>query len=158
MLKQMRLTVNGEAYTVAVKPNRMLVDLIREDLGFTGTKKGCDMGICGTCTMLLDNELVSACLVPALRADGKEVLTIEGLASAEGLHPLQQAFVDAGAIQCGYCTPGMVLTAKALLDENPDPSEEEIREHIHGNYCRCTGYVKIVHAIQDAAHRVRGVR
>ena len=151
MTKTITLKVNGEEYTIGVKPNRMLVDVIREDLGLTGTKKSCDMGICGTCTMLLDGELVSACLIPAVRADGKEVLTIEGMATTEGLHPIQQAFVDAGAIQCGFCTPGMVLTAKSLLDESPNPTVEEIREHIHGNYCRCTGYVKIIEVIKNAA-------
>ncbi len=145
------ITVNGEVHDVRVEANRTLLELIREDLGLTGTKEGCDTGGCGACTVLLDGRPVYSCLVLALDCDEREVLTVEGLASDGVLHPVQQAFVDHGAIQCGYCTPGMVLTAKALLDENPRPSEREIREAIAGNICRCTGYAKTVKAIQAAS-------
>ncbi len=144
------LVVNGEEYELEIKPNRTLLDVIRVDLGLTGTKKGCGQGKCGTCTVLLNGVPVNACLILALQASGKDVLTIEGL-GAEGLHPLQTAFAEKGAIQCGYCTPGMIMTAKGFLDLHPRPSRDEVRAAIGGNLCRCTGYKAIVEAILAAA-------
>lgn len=146
-----QLLVNGESVEAAVESNQTLLQFLREDLGLTGTKHGCGLGDCGACTVILDGRPVNACLVLAVQARGREVLTIEGLAENGNLHPIQQAFVDKGAIQCGFCTPGMILSAKALLDENPKPTEEEIRTAISGNLCRCTGYQKIVEAIREAA-------
>ena len=146
----LHLTVNGESYELDVPAHRTLLEVIRGDLGLTGTKQGCDHGDCGACTVLLDGEAVNACLVLALQAEGKSVTTIEGLSRDGKLHPLQQAFISQGAIQCGFCTPGMVLTAKALLDKNPRPDEREIREGLSGNLCRCTGYRKIVEAVKQA--------
>lgn len=151
MKRIIQLTVNGEQAEVAVAPNRTLLQVLREDLGLTGTKHGCGLGDCGACTVILDGKPVNSCLVLAVQAHGSEVLTIEGLAENGKLHPLQQAFVDKGGIQCGFCSPGMILSAKALLDENPKPTEHEIRMAISGNLCRCTGYQKIVEAIQAAA-------
>ncbi len=156
MKVSVNLTVNGEPVEVAVEPNRTLVQLLREDLGLTGTKHGCGLGDCGACTVLLDGKPVNSCLVLALQARGREVLTIEGLAENGNLHPIQRAFVDLGAIQCGFCTPGMILSAKALLDENPKPTEKEIRTAISGNLCRCTGYQKIVEAVQEASETMAG--
>lgn len=149
------LIVNGEAFHLTVPPNRVLLDLLREDLLLTGTKEGCGLGKCGACTVLLDGKPVHACLILALQADGCRVDTIEGMADKrEGrLHPLQEAFVEKGAIQCGFCTPGMINTAKALLDENPDPDMEDIKQAIAGNLCRCTGYHKIVDAVSSCACR-----
>jgi len=132
-----------------------LLDFLREELSLKGTKKGCDSGQCGVCTILMDGKTIDACLVLAIQADGKEILTIEGLSPGGRLHPLQEAFVEEGAVQCGFCTPGMILSAKALLDEKKDPSEEEIREALSGNLCRCTGYVKIIKAVQKAAAMMR---
>jgi carbon-monoxide dehydrogenase small subunit len=153
-LKQLiELRVNGELYEVAVEPQRTLLEVLRETLGFTGTKKACDEGQCGSCTVLMDGKPVASCLTLALEAQGRDILTIEGLGTDGHLHPLQQAFVDLGAIQCGFCTPGMVLSAKALLDENPSPTEDEVREAISGNLCRCTGYAKIVEAVLSASQR-----
>jgi carbon-monoxide dehydrogenase small subunit len=148
------VTVNGEKCSLEVKPNQTLVDVLREDLGLTGTKKGCGEGKCGSCTILMNGKPVNSCLVLAAQADGAEILTIEGLAGKEP-HPLQIAFAEKGAIQCGYCTPGMILTAKALLDVNPNPGENEIKEAIAGNLCRCTGYNKIVEAIMACASQNR---
>jgi carbon-monoxide dehydrogenase small subunit len=147
MKKLIRLTVNDKDYEIAVKPNQTLADVIREETGLTGTKKGCEVGECGTCTVILDGKPVNSCLVLAVQADGRNVLTIEGLETDQGLHPIQQAFVDKGAVQCGFCTSGMILSAKSLLDRNPDADEKEIRSAISGNLCRCTGYQKIVEAI-----------
>jgi len=135
-----------------------LLDFLREELSLKGTKKGCDSGQCGVCTILMDGKTIDACLVLAIQADGKEILTIEGLSSGGRLHPLQEAFVEEGAVQCGFCTPGMILSAKALLDGRKDPSEEEIREALSGNLCRCTGYVKIIKAVQKAAAMMKDVR
>ena len=132
-----------------------LLDFLREELGMKGTKKGCDSGQCGACTVIMDGKPINACLVLATQADGKEILTIEGLSSGKRLHPLQEAFAEEGAVQCGFCTPGMILSAKALLDDKKDPSEEEIREALSGNLCRCTGYVKIIKAVQKAATTMR---
>ncbi|MEW6532454.1 MAG: (2Fe-2S)-binding protein [Thermodesulfobacteriota bacterium] len=149
-----QLTVNGELVEAAVDANRTLVQFLREDLELTGTKHGCGLGDCGACTVLLDGKPVNSCLVLAVQANGRSVLTIEGLAENGKLHPIQQAFVDKGAIQCGFCTPGMILSAKALLDTNTKPTEIEIRTAISGNLCRCTGYQKIVQAIQTAAEEM----
>jgi carbon-monoxide dehydrogenase small subunit len=146
----LRFTVNGEYYELEIKANRTLVDVLREDLGLTGTKKGCGSGKCGSCTVLLEGDPVNACLILAPQVNGKAILTIEGLADREP-HPLQVAFAERGAIQCGYCTPGMILTAKALLDRNPRPDDLEIKAAISGNLCRCTGYSKIVEAIKACA-------
>ena len=146
-----KLTVNGEEYEVAVDPSRSLLDVLRDDLELTGTKKGCETGDCGACTVILDGKSVNACLVLAVAAKGKSIHTIEGVAQGGKLHPIQDAFINYGAIQCGYCTPGMILAAKALLEENPRPTDWEVREGIAGNLCRCTGYVKIVQAILAAA-------
>jgi aerobic carbon-monoxide dehydrogenase small subunit len=151
-----QLAVNGEPVEAAVEPNRTLVQFLREDLGLTGTKHGCGLGDCGACTVILNGKPVNSCLVLAVQAAGGEVLTIEGLAENGELHPIQQAFVDNGAIQCGFCSPGMILSAKALLDANPKPTEPEIRTAISGNLCRCTGYQKIVQAIQEAAKAIEG--
>ena len=142
------ITVNGEEYHLEVKPNRVLLDVLREDLGLTGTKKGCGLGKCGACTILLDGRPVHSCLLLAAQADRRQITTIEGIAT-EGPHPLQAAFVAKGAVQCGFCTPGMINTAKALLDANPDPDEAEIKLAIAGNLCRCTGDNQIVSAIQS---------
>jgi len=152
-----QLTINGETVETAVEPNRTLLQLLRDDLGLTGTKHGCGLGDCGACTVILDGKPVNSCLVLAVQAQGREVLTIEGLAENGKLHPIQQAFVDKGAIQCGFCSPGMILAAKALLDDNPQPTELEIRTAISGNLCRCTGYQKIVEAIQEAAGSLKGM-
>jgi carbon-monoxide dehydrogenase small subunit len=146
-MPKLRITVNGQPGSLEVSPHRLLIDVLREDLGLTGTKKGCGSGDCGACTVILEGKPVNSCLVFAWEANGKEVTTIEGLSQAGELHPLQSAFVEYGAVQCGYCTPGMILTAKALLDENPHPSEEEVKRTIAGNICRCTGYYKIIQAI-----------
>lgn len=150
------LKVNGYEYEVAVRPNRTLLEVLREDLRLTGTKEGCDDGVCGTCTVLLEGLPIRACLCLAVEAQGKEVTTIEGLADGDQLHPLQRAFVDHGAIQCGYCSPGMILTAKALLDKNPAPTDQDIKLAISGNFCRCTGYNKIVTAIKTAGQTAAG--
>lgn len=149
--KKLRLTLNGSPIVVQVEEHWTLLYLLREVLGLTGTKEGCGEGDCGACSILLDGELVNSCLVLAVQADGKEVLTIEGVGTEDQLHPIQKAFIEVGAIQCGYCTPGMVLAAKALLDKVPSPSEEEIRRGLSGNLCRCTGYQKIVDAVKMAA-------
>ena len=145
------LTVNGTERELAIEPNRTLLDVLRYDLELTGTKKGCDVGECGSCTVILNGKPVNACLVLAIQANGAEIITIEGLKPPQGLHPLQQAFVEKGAIQCGFCSPGMLLSASSLLKQNPNPTEEEIRTALSGNLCRCTGYQKIVEAIQSVA-------
>ena len=145
------LNVNGKVHEVETEPIRTLLQVIREDLGLTGTKSGCERGECGACTVLIDGVAVNSCLMPVMEVEDKEVLTIEGLARNGHLHPLQEKFIELGAIQCGFCSPGMILMAKALLDRNPRPTEEEVRREISGNYCRCTGYDKIVEAILAAA-------
>jgi len=147
------LKVNDRQWDIAVEPNRTLVDVLRYDLGLTGTKKGCDLGECGSCTVILNGKPVNACLVLAIQANGAEILTIEGLKPSQGLHPLQQAFVEKGAIQCGFCTPGMILSASSLLKRFSNPTEEEIRAALSGNLCRCTGYQKIVEAVQSVGER-----
>ena len=158
MKREIELTVNGEPYRFLVRTSTFLLDLLRSELDLTGAKRGCNRGECGSCTVLLDGRPVRSCLFPAVMADGRQVVTIEGLEGPGGkLHPLQEAFIQQGAIQCGFCTPGMILTAKGLLDENPNPAEEEIRRAISGNICRCTGYVKIIDAIRTVARKKRGV-
>jgi aerobic carbon-monoxide dehydrogenase small subunit len=145
-----RLTINGEEHELIASPTDFLVDVIREKVGLTGTKRGCGIGDCGACTVLLDGQPILSCLTLAMSCQGRSITTIEGLAKQGELHPVQQAFVEKGAIQCGFCTPGMILSSKALLDRNPQPTEEEIRRGIAGNLCRCTGYVKIVEAVEHA--------
>lgn len=153
MKRLITLTVNGVQYEVAIEPRQSLLQVLREELHLTGTKEGCSEGECGACTVVLDGQTVDSCLIFGLEAHGREVVTIEGLAHADQLHPVQKAFAEYGAVQCGFCTPGMILSAKALLESNPHPTEAEIRQSISGNLCRCTGYVKIVEAIQAAARQ-----
>jgi carbon-monoxide dehydrogenase small subunit len=154
MRREIKVTVNGESYQMEVPAHRTLLDFLRQDLELMGTKSGCETGDCGSCTVLLNGKPVNSCLVLAVETDGKEILTVEGLAQGLELHPLQEAFVEHGAIQCGYCTPGMLLSAKALLDENPRPTEGEVKEALAGNLCRCTGYYSIVKAVMAAAERM----
>jgi carbon-monoxide dehydrogenase small subunit len=156
MQKQiLTFTVNGEPVQIEIEPHLTLLQVLREKLELPGTKEGCGMGECGSCTVLLDGKTVNSCIFPALEAEGKSVVTIEGVADTKrGLHPIQKAFIEHGAIQCGFCTPGMVLSAKALLDENPKPTEEEIRNGIAGNLCRCTGYLQIIEAIKAASNQL----
>ncbi|MHB1394083.1 MAG: (2Fe-2S)-binding protein [Clostridia bacterium] len=155
MNKQISFTLNEELVTVNVPVHRTLLYMLREDLLLTGTKEGCDVGECGACTILLDGKPMNSCLALAVEVDGRNVLTIEGLEKNGELHPLQQAFIDVGAVQCGFCTPGMLLSAKAVLDEIPNPTIEQIRTGIEGNICRCTGYDRIVEAIKLAADRLQ---
>lgn len=150
------LKINGEPYEVHVKPDMTLLDFLRDEIGLTGTKKGCDTGQCGACTVLLNGKPINSCLVLAVDAHGKEILTVEGLGRNGKLHPLQESFIQEGAVQCGYCTSGMLLSAKALLDENPAPKEEEVKRAIAGNLCRCTGYVRIIKAVLTAARMMGG--
>ena len=151
---KLRFKLNGNWREIETRPDRILLDLLREDLGLTGTKKGCDEGECGACTVIMNGKAVVSCLIPALKAHGAEILTVEGMAQAGQLHPLQQAFWEEGAVQCGYCTPGMLLSAKALLDENPEPEVQDVKTAISGNLCRCTGYSKIIRAIQTASQKM----
>ena len=153
MKQEIELKVNGTRYQVFVEPWQSLLHVLREEIGLTGAKSGCEAGDCGACTVIINGKAVSSCLMLALQAQGKEITTIEGLEGKEGLHPLQQAFVDYFAVQCGFCTPGMILSAKALLDKNPHPTEEEVRIALSGNLCRCTGYVKIVEAVLAASNK-----
>lgn len=155
-MKKIKLIVNDVSYELETRPERRLLDVLRDDLHLTGTKEGCSEGECGVCTVLLDGKPVDSCLVLVGQVDGCRITTIEGLSDGNELHTLQKAFVDAGAIQCGYCTPGMILAAKAILDQNPDPTVEEIKKGIAGNLCRCTGYKKIVEAVQMAAQHTEG--
>jgi aerobic-type carbon monoxide dehydrogenase small subunit (CoxS/CutS family) len=149
------MIVNGEAVSVEVEADELLVDVLRDRLGLTGTKIGCNEGECGACTVIMEGQAVLSCLIPALRAQGQKIVTIEGLGSGDRLHPLQEAFVEHGAVQCGYCIPGFILAAKALLDRHPHPSRDEIKEAVAGNLCRCTGYVKILEAIEAVARPAR---
>jgi len=155
MLSKIRMNLNGTWVERETRADRMLLDFLREDLGLTGTKKGCEEGECGACTILMNGKAVLSCLIPVFKADGAEILTVEGMAKGDQLHPLQQAFWEQGAVQCGYCTPGMLLSAKALLDEKPEPSLEEVKKSISGNLCRCTGYGSIVRSIQLASRKMR---
>jgi len=150
------LTVNGREVSLEIQPNLMLLDLLRDRLSLKGAKRSCDLQVCGACTILVDGKAVSSCTYLAYEARGSDVLTIEGLADGNTLHPMQQAFIDNGAFQCGFCTPGMILAAKSLLDETPRPSEEKVKEYMEGNICRCTGYRKILEAILDAAGKSAG--
>ena len=152
------LEVNGETREVAVPVHKTLLEVLREDLGLTGTKHGCELGECGTCTVLVDGEPVLSCLALPIECQGAEILTVEGMARPDGLHPLQQTFAELGAAQCGYCTPGILLTAKALLDGEPRPTRDGIRAALAGNLCRCTGYIKILDAVELAAGRMAKVR
>jgi carbon-monoxide dehydrogenase small subunit len=155
MKKTIHITLNGKSVAREVPNHRLLLDLLRDEIGATGTKEGCGTGDCGACTVLLDGKPVNSCLVLSGELDGADIVTIEGLKIGPELHPIQQAFLQDGGAQCGYCTPGMLMMSKALLDENPDPSEEDIRFALSGNLCRCTGYAKIVQAVQDAATMLR---
>jgi aerobic-type carbon monoxide dehydrogenase small subunit (CoxS/CutS family) len=152
----LKLTVNGQETTITTDPQRSLLDVLREDLGLTGTKYGCGEGQCGACCVLLDGRRVLSCVTPAGAAAGKAVVTIEGLAKDDVLHPVQEAFLEEGAMQCGYCTGGMILTAVALLDENADPTDRQIIEAMNGNICRCNGYPKILSAVRRAAQKIKG--
>jgi carbon-monoxide dehydrogenase small subunit len=154
-VRTIELTVNGMRHAVDIRPNRRLIDVLREDLALTGTKEGCSIGVCGACTVLLDGQSVSACLTLAAMVAGRELVTIEGLAQGDQLHPVQQAFLDRAALQCGFCTPGQIMAATALLRAHPDPSDDDIREGMLGNLCRCTGYYRIIEAIKAAAAAAR---
>ena len=149
MKKELKLTVNGQPYELYINPKTLLVEVLRKELGLTGTKRGCSSSACGACTVVLNGMTVKSCSVLALQADGGEIQTVEGLAAGAELHPLQKAFLDHGAFQCGFCTSGMLMSAKVLLDENPNPTTEQIKESIDGNTCRCTGYNSIIRAITD---------
>ena len=149
------MVVNGKRAEVQIAPDELLVDILRDRLGLTGTKVGCNEGECGACTVIMDGEAVLSCLIPAMRAQGKQITTIEGLSDGDTLHPLQQAFVEHGAVQCGYCIPGFIMSAQALLDRNAQPTRDEIKEAVAGNLCRCTGYVKILEAIESVANQNR---
>lgn len=154
MAKKIGFTVNGKKVEVAVDEKELLIDVLRNKLGLTGTKKACGTGDCGACTVLLNGTAIRSCITLACMVEGKEVVTIEGIGDAEHVHPIQQAFIDEGAIQCGYCTPGMILTTKALLDKTPNPTDDEIKTALSGNLCRCTGYTKIFQAVKTAAKRI----
>ena len=149
------LRINGRDHEISVEPRKTLVDAIRDDCGQTGTHIGCEHGVCGTCTIILDGEAIRSCLMFAIQADGRQIRTVEGLADGEKLHPLQQAFLEEAALQCGICTPGFLMSSKALLAQNPNPSEHDIRFWLSGNLCRCTGYDKIIRAVQKAAAEMR---
>jgi carbon-monoxide dehydrogenase small subunit len=153
---KIEITVNGTRRVFDVEPQTLLLNLLRDEMDLTGTKYGCGIGECGACTVLLDGDAVLACMMLAVDADGRTVDTIEGLAKGGRLHPIQEAYLEEGAVQCGYCTPGFIMATKALLDEKPEPTEREIREYLNGNICRCTGYVNIVRAVQAAASKMKG--
>ena len=156
MKQVIALTVNGDTYDLLVSPNQTLLEVLREKLGLMGTKRGCDLGACGACTVLMDGEAVLSCLLLAVDAVGTEIVTIEGLSEGEDLHPLQRTFVELGGLQCGFCTPGMIMTAKAILNEEFSPTEESVKRKMAGNLCRCTGYKKITAAVMSAAERIGG--
>jgi carbon-monoxide dehydrogenase small subunit len=150
------VTVNGEVHTAQVPSRRLLCDFLRDDLHLTGTKRGCETGICGACSVHLDGEVVKSCLLLAVQVDGRSITTVEGLSEGENLHPLQESFMACGGLQCGYCTPGFLMTSCAMLARNPSPSEDEVRHGLNGNLCRCTGYTQIVESILVAAEKIRG--
>jgi carbon-monoxide dehydrogenase small subunit len=154
-MEQLNITVNGKDYELQIKPSANLLDVIREDLGLTGTKEGCGIGECGACTVIVDGITVNACLMLAMEAQGSRITTIEGLADGEKLHPIQQAFMDVGGLQCGFCTPGMILSTKVLLDATKSPTDEEIKKGLEGNFCRCTGYTKIIESVRTAANMLK---
>jgi carbon-monoxide dehydrogenase small subunit len=153
-LVHVQTTINGDQVDFLCEPRQSLLEVLRDVLGFTGTKEGCNDGNCGACTVIMDGRMVTSCLVLAVETPGKQITTIEGIASAEGLHPIQQAFLENAALQCGICTPGFIVAAKALLDREPDPSEMRVRHWLAGNLCRCTGYDKIVRAVLDASEKM----
>jgi len=155
-MKKIKFRLNGRSYVLDVKPSKTLLEMIREDLKLTGTKEGCGEGECGACTVIMDGKTVNSCIVLAVEADNKEITTIEGIADNGKLHPIQEAFISQGGMQCGFCTPGMIMSAKTLLENNPRPNEQEIREGIAGNFCRCTGYAKIIESISMAADAIKG--
>lgn len=155
MKQAIELNINGQVYDVIVGPEDLLIDVLRQKIGLTGTKKGCGQGDCGTCTVIINGKRALACLTLAIASQGKEILTIEGLEENGKLHPIQEAFLDKGAVQCGFCTPGMIMSTKALLDENPDPSKNDIKRGLSGNLCRCTGYIKIFDSVEEAAARIQ---
>jgi len=154
-MKSLRLKVNGTSYAIRVKAQATLLDVIREELGLTGAKEGCGVGEGGACTVIMGDKAVNACIVLAVEAQGKEITTIEGLADGDKLHPIQEAFVEAGGMQCGFCTPGMILSTKVLLEKNKAPSDDEIRRGLSGNFCRCTGYTKIFESVRAAAQKMK---
>ncbi len=156
MKRQITLQVNGEDHDVEIEPNRLLLQALREDIGLIGTKEGCSIGVCGACSVIVDGRLVSSCLTLAVACQGKEITTIEGLAKDGKLDPIQQAFLEYGGFQCGICTPGQIIAAKALLDTNPNPSEEEVKEWMSGNLCRCTGYYKILESVMAVVNKKVG--
>ncbi len=151
MKKIITLTVNGDPHEIAVDPRQTLLDVLREELGLTGTKRGCGLGTCGACTVIIDGNAILACLTLAIDCSGQSITTIEGISDSGRLHPVQKAFIDHGAVQCGFCTPGIVMTAKALLDETPRPGDEEIKDALSGTFCRCTGHLKIMEAVKKAS-------
>jgi carbon-monoxide dehydrogenase small subunit len=155
-MEQIKIMVNGKDYELQVKPWATLLDVIRDDLGLTGTKEGCGEGECGACTVIMDGKAVNSCIMLATEANGKKITTIEGLADGEKLHPIQEAFLEIGGMQCGFCTPGMILSTKILLDANNNPNDEEIRKGLEGNFCRCTGYTKIFESVKVAAQKMKG--
>jgi len=155
-MEQIKLTVNGKDYELQIRPWATLLEVIREDLGLTGAKEGCGEGECGACTVIMDGKAVNSCIVLAVEANGRQITTIEGLAEGDKLHPVQEAFLEKGGMQCGFCTPGMILSTKVLLDGNKNPTDEEIRKGLEGNFCRCTGYTKIFESVKAAAQKVRG--
>ncbi len=154
-MKTIKITVNGKLHELSVEPHATLLDVIREELALTGTKEGCGVGECGACTVIMDGVTVNACLVLAQEADGKKITTIEGLAQGDNLDPVQEAFYETGGLQCGFCTPGMIMSAKALLTETPEPTDVEIRKGLEGNFCRCTGYTKIFESVRQASRKLR---
>ena len=156
MDKTIHLKVNGKDYDLTVPAQRLLVDCLRYDLGLTGTKESCSVGVCGACTVLLNGSIVASCISLAVAADGAEITTIEGLADDQRLHPIQQSFIDHGGFQCGICTPGQIMAAKSLLDENPDPTEDEVKDWMMGNLCRCTGYYKILESVVQGIAQAKG--
>jgi aerobic carbon-monoxide dehydrogenase small subunit len=155
-MKELHIKVNGTDCDLTVRPHATLLEVLREDLGLIGTKEGCGEGECGACTVIIDGVAANSCIILAAEAEGKEITTIEGLAQQGTLHPIQEAFVEIGGLQCGFCTPGMILSTKVLLDQNPNPTEEEIKKGLEGNFCRCTGYTKIIESVKAAAQKVRG--
>lgn len=155
-MENIQLRINGRTYEVRVEKNYTLLYVLRDLLDITGPKEGCGTGDCGACKVLIDGQALNACTTLAAKCEGKEIVTIEGIADGPKLHPIQESFVEKGAVQCGFCTPGMVISAKALLDQNPKPTRDEIKKALNNNLCRCTGYVKIVDAIEDAARKMRG--
>lgn len=150
------LKVNGDAHEILISPNQTLLEVLRDNLGLMGTKRGCDLGACGACTVLVDGEAYLSCIMLAMDATGKEIRTIEGLSETGELHPLQQSFVEVGGLQCGFCTPGIIMTAQAILDEEPHPTEESVKKKMAGNLCRCTGYKKVIEAVMTASERIGG--